>query len=267
MQIKIIASDGLPARSVGPWSEEKLFYLEKYINIFSKSMRKRWEGELYFIDLFAGPGRCIVKGIDKEIDGSPLIALKSPFPFARYFFVEQNEETYEALFQRYKSHSCAERVISIQGDCNIHIDDIVRQIPARSLSLAFIDPTGLDFWYTSLQKLAKRKVDLIITFPDSMATGRNFSRLLRSKQPNLLDKVIGDSAWRSCSSAEDVTRYYCEKLISLGYKEIKLGNEIFIRSDRNLPLYCILFACKHPLGYSFWEAIKKIEFDGQRRLI
>lgn len=230
-------------------------------------MRKRWKGELYFIDLFAGPGKCVVKGMNKEIDGSPLIALKSPFPFAKYFFVERNEEAYKALSERYKSHSYAERVISIQGDCNVHIDDIVRQIPTRSLSLAFIDPTGLDFWFTSLQKLAKRKVDLIITFPDFMATARNFGRLLQSKQPNSLDRVVGDSQWRKYLSAEDVTRYYCRKLISLGYQETKLGNEIFIRSDRNLPLYCILFACKHSLGYTFWEGIKKIEFDGQRRLI
>ena len=48
------ASDGIPLRCVGGWSREKLFYLKRYVNTFTVSMRKKWKGELYYIDLFAG---------------------------------------------------------------------------------------------------------------------------------------------------------------------------------------------------------------------
>src|SRR5690348_5460979 len=30
---------------------------------------------MYYVDLFAGPGRCRIRGTEKELDGSPLIAL------------------------------------------------------------------------------------------------------------------------------------------------------------------------------------------------
>jgi hypothetical protein len=55
----------LPARVSGPWTREKLTYVEKYAAAFMKAMApKRRAGkwsELVYLDLLAGPGR----GIDR----------------------------------------------------------------------------------------------------------------------------------------------------------------------------------------------------------
>ncbi|GAH89614.1 unnamed protein product, partial [marine sediment metagenome] len=48
------ASDGLDIRCVGGWAKHKYFYIKRYIEIFSTSMKDKWDGNLYYIDLFAG---------------------------------------------------------------------------------------------------------------------------------------------------------------------------------------------------------------------
>lgn len=260
------ASDGLLLRCVGGWSKAKHYYLKKYIDTFTTSMRLKWHGQLYYIDLFTGPGKCIIRETEEEINGSPLIALGGPYPFAGYFFVDLNKEVIDALSKRCKNHQYYDRIKLIPGDCNLIIDDIISRIPKRSLSLAFVDPTGLHFKFATLEKLAQRKVDLIITFPEGMAIKRNIKKFLA--EPHCpLDDVIGDNGWRKLSTGREIIQYYRDKLTSLGYQDIKLGEEIPIRSiNKNLPLYCLLFASKSLLGHKFWQDISKIDHTGQRRL-
>ena len=62
----IRGSDGLPVQCVGPWAEDKYFFLEKYLNASSEARRKFADkNNAVFIDLFAGPGKCIIKN-EKE---------------------------------------------------------------------------------------------------------------------------------------------------------------------------------------------------------
>ncbi len=168
-----IANDGIPIRCVGGWSKEKLYYLKKYVDTFTTSMRNKWKGEIYYIDLFAGPGKCIVRDNEEEIDGSPLISLNTKYPFKEYYFVDMNLDACAALEERCREHKYIERIRIINDDCNKAVHDIIDNIPKRSLSLAFIDPTGLEPKFQTIEKLAQRKVDLIIIFHDSIAIGRN----------------------------------------------------------------------------------------------
>ena len=261
-----LAFDGLPLRCIGGWSRAKHYYLRRYIYAFTTGMRLKWHNQLYYIDLFAGPGRCRTRETEEEINGSPLLALNTKFPFTSYFFVESNKRTLNILAERCKSHQLYRKIHFIEGDCNERIDEITSKIPLRSLSLAFIDPTGLHFKFSSMEKLSTtRKIDLIITFPDGMAINRNIKKFLK-EDTCPLDEVIGDRGWRQFKTGKEIIKYYREKLQSLGYK-VKLGDEIPIRSiSKKLPLYCLLFASKHPLGYKFWENIGKIEHTGQRTL-
>src|SRR5581483_5454745 len=53
-----LGRDGQAVRVVGAWSREKLFYLARYIEIFTTGMKNRWPHCVY-IDLFSGPGRSL----------------------------------------------------------------------------------------------------------------------------------------------------------------------------------------------------------------
>lgn len=80
--------DGLLMRPSGPWVAEKLFYLKRYLHMFSITMFKKPWRAVNYIDLFAGPGKCCVREERTVHLGSPLLALTAPRPFTNYFFVD-----------------------------------------------------------------------------------------------------------------------------------------------------------------------------------
>src|SRR5712692_823891 len=98
------AQDGLPARVSGPWTQEKLLWVEKYASAFMKAMApKRKEGlwtELVYVDLLAGPGRGIDRDSRSEFDGSPLRALKITPAFDRLFLSDLKKKNIDALQRR-----------------------------------------------------------------------------------------------------------------------------------------------------------------------
>jgi three-Cys-motif partner protein len=179
------ASDGLPIRCVGSWAQDKYFYLKRYLEIFTTAMRNKWE--LYCIDLFAGFGKCRIRDSCEEIDGSALLSISIKYPFKKYFMVELNPYSAGILKTRIETTPYKDRVHIIQGDCNTKIDEIISQIPEKSLSLGLIDPTGLHIKFDSLKKLTKdRKIDLIITFPEGMDIKRNLWRYIKQSHSILV---------------------------------------------------------------------------------
>ncbi len=62
--------------------------------------------------------------------------------------------------------------------------------------------------------------------------------------------------------------HYKDNLKQLGYKEVlrddETGDEPLIRnSQKNAPLYRLLFASKHPLGNDFWHKVVSRNVYGQ----
>jgi len=270
-QDPFLGSDSLPVRDSGAWAKEKLYYLERYLDIFSVGMAKKWPGKLYYADLFAGPGQCIMRDTNEEIDGSPLIALK--FNFAKYFFFEADEQNYKALVSRVKTRSPEKDVLAIHGDCNQEIDQV--EPPPGSLGLAFIDPTGVSpIAFETIRKMtANQKIDLIINFHEGMGVRMNIHQHTK-KEGSALSDFIGSNQWRedfknAPSSIDEVCRKisheYQQNLRGLGYQVID-GDQIPVRTDKNVLLYYLLFASKHPRGNEFWRKIKLIDPHGQRSL-
>jgi hypothetical protein len=81
-ELRRAPSDDLPARVVPHWSADKLYFIERYLQIFCVGMRARWR--LVYADLLAGPGLCIDETTGEPMAGSALLALQHP-EFARLF--------------------------------------------------------------------------------------------------------------------------------------------------------------------------------------
>lgn len=266
----LTGSDGLAVRGSGIWAKEKLYYLEHYLDIFSVGMKNKWRGKLYYIDLFAGPGRCLIRETNEEFDGSPLIALK--FDFAEYFFFESDPECFAALSARVNSRAPGRNVALVPGDCNTKINE-VKSMPG-SLGLAFIDPTGISpIAFETVRKLAaNRKLDLIINFHEGMGIRMNIHQYTRSEQNALKTFVGSDRAIQEFKLAPssidqvspEIASEYSDNLRNLGYQVVD-GDRIPIKADRNALLYYLLFASKDPRGNDFWRKISLIDPHGQRR--
>lgn len=139
----LLASDRLVARESGEWAGDKLFYVARYMDIFTGSMKDKWPRRA-FIDLMSGPGLCVVPGTGREFDGSPLLALKTRTPFTDVILVEADPVLVAALTQRPAGVGLRPTPEIIRGDCNHQpiVDDTRRRVLKRTLISATHDPSG-----------------------------------------------------------------------------------------------------------------------------
>lgn len=262
----VIGADGKHVIKVGPWAKDKLFYIGRYCYIFNAGMKNKWPIRTY-IDLFAGPGRCLIEGTKEEIDGSPVIALKCEVPFTHYFFNDIEPSLIESLQARVKPFEFV-TIGCFSGNCNEIINDLVQKLPSNSLNFCFIDPTNWQINFDSIRKLTeKRQMDLAVTFHVG-----GMKRAANKPPQDLLD-FFPDSSWQQeyeearkmhRSTGRVLLDAYEQGLRNLGYVGIK--DYVLETNRRNVPLYYLIFASKHPKGAEFWDKIAGRSEAGQLRM-
>jgi len=259
--------DGLHIPTAGEWSHDKHWFLTRYIDAFTTSMKnKNWQG-LHYIDLFAGAGIERLETSQKLDWGSPMIAAKAPHPFDRLHLCEKSKRKYNALKSRIGKIRPDSQLLD--GDANKKIREIVREIPQGTLSLAFLDPYGLHLDYETLKVLSNIRADLIIFFPDHLDALRNWEHNYLDKSDSNLDRCLGPGAdWRTLLNeaaaqhrAEALRNLYVDQLREqLGYTEFEFERISF----RNHPLYILIFCSRHKLAAKLWRGISGKKPDGQR---
>lgn len=267
----VLGSDGLPVRSTGPWVHDKNYYLKRYLDIFTRGIGPKWKGKLAYVDLFSGPGRSIIRGKEEEVEGSPFLALQ--FDFAHYTFVDV-PEVLATLKERLTAHSKRSRITFIQGDCNAVVEQVREAVPADHLTLAFVDPTGLQIRFSTISGLVEnRKIDLLMTIQFGMGIRMNLQQYTNAEEA-ALTRFLGDDSWRQdvqqngspSQIGRRILNRYLANLGKLGFTTVR-DREIDIRSDQNnLLLYFMVLASRHSRGEDFWRKITDIQASGQRFL-
>jgi three-Cys-motif partner protein len=267
---RVAEEDYLPCRETGAWTQEKLFTWNLYLEITSSAMadNPKWSG-LVYVDLFGGPGVCQLKETKKRYPGSALLAAFAPKPFRSILVCEKDVALAEALKTRLE-HAASGRGHVIVGDCNEKIGELVKKIPERALTLAFIDPEGLHVHFETLRILtANRQIDVAILLADGMDIVRNVDVYEKQAESNI-DRFFGpDSDWRTEwrnlpnqnpeNTCQLFGNIYKKQLEKLGFAEP--NDKVF--KSRSKAIYRIIYASKHPLGAKFWDAISKIDRGGQ----
>lgn len=273
--------DGLAMRDSGVWAAEKLDYLERYIEIFETSMRKKW-ARRNFIDLFSGPGKCITD-TGKIFLGSPLLAVSTAHPFTGYFFADYEPMYINDLQTRCSESAVSDRIRFYPDDSNRAVHQIVdeieksdREFRSSSLNLAFLDPEGLELEWSTVAALASvPKMDLLIHYP-VMGLNRMLERAAHM-DVHKIDHFFGGQEWRKIYEKvgdvsvveRELLAHYKNKLQTFGYKvdqDSETGQDPPIRNTKGGLLYRLLFASKDPLGHKFWKEVIKRDIHGQRRM-
>ncbi len=278
--------DGLPVREAGDWTKDKLYYLQRYVDIFIKAMYKKPFRAFNYIDLFAGPGKSILRSTGEIILGSPIIALKQEPPFSNYFFIELDKSYYTALERRVAKSALLDQITIFKGDSNKLVEKVVEEIETidaafmegrwSSLNLSFIDPEDLEAKWDTVSKLTNLySMDLVIHYP-VMALNRYMPIAYESEETTRVDEFFGDDEWKEIfhdfasrgkvqGAHRELIDHYRSKLQNAGYQDVKVGEkEPLMRTDKtNAPLYRLIFASKHSRGHEFWEKISRIDPSGQ----
>ncbi len=263
--------DGLPVQCVGTWSREKHDILRRYLSA-SGGPRRRYlppaPGGAAFIDIFAGPGRARSRKTGGLEDGSPLLALKQPVGFTRLVLCEIDVENIEALRRRVAGAQVP--VSIVEGDCNDRIADVAATIPEWGLNVALVDPYNLEgLCFETIATLARfKRMDLVVFFPVAEIK-RNLERN-RATYTTLLDRALGTDEWQPIVKRKgdvlqlvEVFRRQLQRRFAYTTARARTTP---IKNDKNVPLYHLVFASKHPLGDKIWESITKRTAAGQGAL-
>ena len=206
----------------GPWTEEKLGRLRKYLSaymmIFTRNTRASWYKTTY-LDAFAGSGyrSSTASRLDQaELDlfadlvddpdatglyeGSPRIALSLDNPFSKYIFIENNPE-HAAMLRRLKDEEFGHLDVAVEiTDANQYIQQWCSNTDwKRWRSVVFLDPYGMQVEWATIESIGRTQaIDMWLLFP----LGQGINRLLTRSGPpedgwaRRLTIMLGTEAWR-----------------------------------------------------------------------
>lgn len=211
---------------VGPWAQEKLACLKKYLGAYTTILRnQRWLKGYFYIDAFAGPGSLKIRqrnavdaaqfslldvseysnddvGEAQYIHGSPRIALELKYPFTDYIFIELDAQRTAQLNALKNELGSQARIFVRPEDCNDYLRKLLSANDGvdwrKWRGVVFLDPFGMQVPWDTIAALGKTKaIEVFINFPVGMAIQRllkrsgEFSDTERAK----LDTYFGTPEW------------------------------------------------------------------------
>lgn len=260
-----VQDDGLVIPKIGEWGLEKYKLMGMYCDIFTKGMKNKWD-DLVYIDLFSGSGYARIKNKNKIVKTSALISLSIQNKFSKYIFSEYDSEKSTALKVRIDREFNNINYVIFNGDSNLNINNIIKEIPKTSLAFCFIDPFSLNLHFNTIKVLSDNRIDFLILLALHVDANRNLGIYLDENQ-NKIDNFLGEQNWRNEFIEYNKTDFilflyekFKNKMIKLNY--LRPNDPILIRSNvRNLPLYYLAFFSEHKRGYDFFEKIRKYSTD------
>jgi three-Cys-motif partner protein len=250
------------ARAISLHSIEKAFLARTYADIVGVAIGGRWK--LWWIELFAGPGRLYVRDTGDFIAGSPLEALAIRRPFHGYVFADLDRACTESLRRRIGEHSS---VHILRGDANGAelLDKIVSLVPKSALVVLYGDQAGLDLHWPTIKFFIDRykHLDLLLNLPTE-GTVRALAAGYDEKAAKMLDHPAPARLLQTGTpKGASVRDWYRRHLTAAGFDQIE-GATIRIRGSSR-DLYDLLLASRNPLAPKFFsESIAS--FERNRRL-
>lgn len=163
------------------------------------------------------------------------------------------------------------------GDGNQLIRDLLPHIDSRnSRGVAFLDPYGQHLQWSTIEALAATKrFEVIINFPLGMAINRLITKSgeIPENWRSDLDACFGSTEWERLVYEDtptlfgDTERQKCEnagqRLLQFYLGRLKklfghAATPSLVRNTRGAPIYYMLWAGPHPLGYKIADHILKL---------
>lgn len=201
---------------IGYWSEIKLEIINDYAKEYTKilSSEKNKFLKPIYIDAFSGAGKHLSKTSEKEILGSPQIALKVQPPFKEYHFIDMNSAKLDYLK---KSAEDRDSVFFHEGNCNrILVDEIFPTITFKNYkrALCLLDPYGLQLDWKVIEQAGKSGVmEIFLNFP-VLDINRNVIwkdyQKVTSYNLNRMNLFWGDDSWKNIAYEEEQTLFQTE---------------------------------------------------------
>jgi hypothetical protein len=105
--------------------------------MFSGGMKNKWDGNIAYIEIGCGPGRCIDRRNGIEFDGTPLAVVRDAGIRAikKALFIDNDKPVIETLNKRFTNLNLHEKAQGIEGDYanGIEVARLIRQVNPNGL--------------------------------------------------------------------------------------------------------------------------------------
>ncbi len=265
---------------IGYWTENKLQILKNYSHEYAKILNKQKAIRYFdYIDGFSGAGKHISRSTGKEIEGSPMVALKIQPKFSHFHFIDMDGKRAESLR---KLSQGREDVTVYEGDCNnILLDKVFPKCRFEDYcrALCLLDPYDLNPKWEVVKKAGQmRSIELFINFMIMDAKmnviWKNPERVPKS-QIERMNNFWGDESWRDVSYKEqkglfgmfhekvpdhEIAQAYKKRLKDVaGFKYVP--DPVPMKNNNNVVIYYLFFASQNKTG----EKIAKAIFNNYKR--
>jgi len=252
------------------WTPLKLAVFNYTLDLYTKIAKKYFE-KIYFIDFFAGSGINQIKSSSDVLIGSPFIALLNhkdkytSFNFCEYNNDEEHKNYFPVLKNRINSLNL-KNVNLFNEDCNICIDDIIKNIDlnVNYSAFIFVDPFCMEFEWESMKKILSLKSDILLTFMSDLIYNRCVIKEKDKSKNNYgkLDRFFGNQEWKKANNSEKLLEIYKKNILNERPKAVMESIKV-ISKKRNF-YYEVLFITNKTRNDNKWmDAIadlkKKIE--------
>ena len=271
---------------IGPWSEDKLLLLRKYLHAYTLIMQGQadWcRNGYHYIDAFAGTGRPRARDEERFIDGSPRVALTIQHPFNSYTFIEKSPWRVQRL-QELQQEFPTRSIRILEDDCNRAITtEVTPRIRYEHFNrgLIFLDPFSMNVEWPTIEQIAETKaLEVFMNFP-VMALNRtalpNDPNTLTIAQIERMNRFWGSTEWRDDIYEEIPSLFGPVEVKIRRTTGVRLGRlfkerlgEVFSHvteplvmvNSKNAPLYCLISAGHNATGARIVGEI----FEGYKRL-
>lgn len=256
----------------GPWTEEKLAILKKYLDAYTTALKNQ-PFRLIYIDAFAGTGEVELTSADEEkkefIEGSAKIAVDvDNKPFDEYIFVEKNQDRCIQLNSLREANQC--KNIQIENEDANGFLQALQKDWRRYRGVLFLDPFATEVEWATIEKIASfEALDTWILFPTSaiarMLPKKREPDNISQKWVNRLNRIYGDESWRNLYSVNPQISLFGDEeqqrpegidgLIEIYKSKLGqlFGNRFLKRSrtlknSKNSALFEFLFCVGNPKG-------------------
>lgn len=265
-QYELDPEDGLIRGIVGSWSvDDKHERLRRYVHA-SHGARRRFirdfGREASFIDLYCGPGRAVVKGTNRVVDGSPLIAMKTASTstdYTRYVIGDLDGDLVDACSERLTKNG-AKQVDKMVGPAQETARKVSRILDKRGLHFALVDPFNADLPFETIAELAElERMDQLIHF-SVMDYRRNLKPMMEDGRLDSLapgwSSVINNGI--GINETRTVIFNYWKRLLEKKLKYKVSDTVVNVKAKNKADIYWLVFVSRHDLGGKLWKEVANI---------
>ena len=276
--------DGLPMRSVGEWTPNKLALISYYLQPFAK-LCTELAGGWYFLDGFAGSGANDAGELGR-FKGSALIGATEKPDAERVVLVERSQGNVRNLMKRCERER--PDAVVIAGNCNEVIRQALGHFDNRQLpAFCVLDPEGMELAWETVETCATAREktnpddekpalhELLIYFstPGVMRTAAVTDQRMIAGDEQALHRVFGNDGWRQIADRQragnlsgkeagnEYLNLYKGQLEKLGYEYV-MSRPSIGTSRRNL-IYHLVFATSNTAGRNIMRDALQRAYAGQ----